>query len=246
MPNQSLISLRSNGGGGGTLVCFPYACGNASMYYRFAQAIDPAVEVLAAVMPGHGGGGEAPVTIEEFAAPFVRLTATSQKPVFVMGYSFGGFVAYELVRRLLDNRCQAVAGLLLISCPPPGARREMDFILAASEAELAAYTLTCYGFDLSLLTASDKDNYFRVLREDTRAMHKYMFADYPLTVPALVALGKQEEEMELVRNMQRWSEYLAPVRYSMLPGGHMLIKSYPDALARMVNEFVNEQTGVKR
>ncbi|CQR70172.1 Surfactin synthase thioesterase subunit [Sporomusa ovata DSM 2662] len=244
MQNHSLISLKSNPASRGTLICFPYACGNASMFYHFSQALNSDINVLGAVMPGHGGSGELPASIEQFAVPFVRLTEIQQKPVFILGYSFGGFIAFELVRKILGSK--GVAGLILVGSPPPGITKEMDYILTASNDELHAYTVNCYKFNLGLLTPEERKSYFALLRNDTRAMRNYAFPNAMLKIDTLVLLGEQEEEMEMVQNIKLWGKYLTPVTYATLPGGHTLIKSYPQALAEAVNQFIERQLNHKQ
>lgn len=244
MQNHSLISLKSNPASRGTLICFPYACGNVSMFYHFSQALNSDIDVLGAVMPGHGGGGEIPASIEQFAAPFVRLTEAQQKPVFVLGYSFGGFIAFDLVRKILGSK--GVAGLILVGSPPPGITKDMDYILSASNDELHSYTVNCYKFNLGLLTSAEKQNYFALLRNDTRAMRTYAFPNGILKINTLVLLGEQEEDVEMAQNIKRWSQYLTPVKYATLHGGHTLIKSYPQTLAEAVNQFIEGQLNNKQ
>ncbi|RCX18843.1 surfactin synthase thioesterase subunit [Anaerobacterium chartisolvens] len=243
MKSHLLISLKSSPSASGKLICFPYACGNASMYYRMSQLTGDFLDVFAACMPGHGGRGEAPSSIEEFAEPFIPLIRQEEGPIFILGYSFGGFIAYELVRRLKNEA--NIAGLILISSPPPNTVKEMDFILDAGDEELYRYTLNCYGFDLNVLTPFEKSNYFATLRNDTSAMRKYEFCREAVSVDTLAILGRQEEEPELVQNFHRWGDYLTCIKYSVIPGTHMLIKSHPEELARELDAFIKEQIGVR-
>lgn len=212
------------------------------MYYRFSQFIHPEIAVLAAVMPEHGGEGAVPATIEEFAAPFISLIKKQDQPVFMLGYSFGGYITYEIIRKLANKA--NIAGLILIGCPPPGVIKEIDYILAASDSDLYQYTLDCYQFDLNQLTPAEKHHYYTILRNDTQAMRHYLFPETALIIDSLILLGEKEEELELVNNIQQWSQYLTPVQYATIPGGHMLIKSYAQELALSVNQFITRRIGV--
>ena len=69
-----------------------------------------------------GRGGETPyLTIEEMASYYLREIRTVQRkgPYFLLGYCFGGMIAYEM-GRLLKTQGEEVGLLVMINTPAPG------------------------------------------------------------------------------------------------------------------------------
>jgi len=69
-----------------------------------------------------GLGGEAPfLTVEEMATHYLREIRTVQRegPYFLVGYCFGGMIAYEM-GRLLKAQGEEVALLVMFNTPAPG------------------------------------------------------------------------------------------------------------------------------
>ncbi len=100
--SEPLIILQ-HGTGSRTLLCVPGIAGHAWMFRHLAAAIGPEVTVIAANFPGLDTSQRPLDTIEALAEHILRAQPTAiadPEHVSIGGYSFGGWIAYEMARRL--------------------------------------------------------------------------------------------------------------------------------------------------
>ncbi|MEU1025874.1 alpha/beta fold hydrolase, partial [Streptomyces sp. NPDC005904] len=90
-----------------TLVCFPYAGGNAVNFRSLAAALErDGIAVLGVELPGHdlAGADEPLVGIEEIARRVAQeITARVSTPVLLWGHCAGAVTALETARRLEET-----------------------------------------------------------------------------------------------------------------------------------------------
>ena len=158
------------------LFCLPYACGNPTMYRQFGRLLPASCAPLAANLPGHGKAGEPMRSIPEMAALCVeRLAAFNDgTPLFLLGYSFGGFLAYEIARRL-EEKGRPVAGVVLVARPPPGVIGGLRAIIDSSEDEIVRVSKEVYHYDFAEMTEAERRDYLEHARVDTQAMLDFAF-----------------------------------------------------------------------
>ena len=93
------------------LFALPYAGGGTAGYYRWRQAMRPAIDVLPLSLPGREARiSEAPITdllglVAEIADAVGPLL---DRPYALVGHSMGAWLAFELARELrgAKSRCQ--------------------------------------------------------------------------------------------------------------------------------------------
>jgi polyketide synthase PksJ len=219
------------------LVLCPYACGNATAFAALARYLPDDLE-LVAVNPAWIGAQRVP-SIDDLARAVDEALATlPQRPTFVAGYSFGGALAFALARRAEDDG-RGLDGVVLAATAPPGVTGEIDWLVAASDAEILAYTRNVYDFDPADLGSLPLDDYLSLLRLQTQSMREFRYGEAKLATPSLVLVGRDEEDREVLEQQHRWCDVLADATIERLPGRHMLIKTHPEALAARVARFID-------
>lgn len=221
------------------LFCLPYACGNPTMYRQFSHLLPRSYTVLAANLPGHGRTGKPMSSISEMAALCVEQLAAfhDDVPLFLLGYSFGGFIAYEMARRL-ERKGRPAAGVVLVASPPPGVIGGLRAIVDSSEEEILRVSRDVYHYDFAEMNENERHEYLETLQSDTQAMLDFEFGD-PVTSPMLNIVGALEEEEELKTMAEAWASVFADPSYEQTGGAHMLIKTHPEELAEKVSHFIN-------
>jgi medium-chain acyl-[acyl-carrier-protein] hydrolase len=85
------------------LFCFPYAGGGASAYRKWASALPPGVQLLAAQLPGREGRFVEP-PLRDLDSVLRHLVSAIEplldRPFVFFGHSLGALVAFELTRSL--------------------------------------------------------------------------------------------------------------------------------------------------
>jgi len=85
------------------LFCFPYAGGNASMYYPLKENIGEEIELVAVQLPGRSERmfEEAYTDMDALVEKLYRQIApTLHEPFALCGYSMGGVIAYALTKKI--------------------------------------------------------------------------------------------------------------------------------------------------
>jgi amino acid adenylation domain-containing protein len=102
------------------LFCVHPTEGAATSYLHLARRLSPERPVWGLEDPALGAGGDDALGIEEMAAVYVDAVRAKQPagPYHLLGWSFGGFVAYEMARRLRAAG-EEVALLALLDTPCP-------------------------------------------------------------------------------------------------------------------------------
>jgi amino acid adenylation domain-containing protein len=102
------------------LFCIHPIGGNLFSYYNLAKNMGGDRPIYGLQALGVDGQSEPLDRIEDMANYFIRSIQTIQPhgPYFLLGYSFGGIIAFEMARQLVgDGEEVALLGLLDIRCP---------------------------------------------------------------------------------------------------------------------------------
>jgi polyketide synthase PksJ len=161
-------------------------------------------------------------------------------PTFILGYSFGGYIAYEIAR-ILEERNAPIAGLVIVASPPPGIKEGLTGILGTSDEEIIKYSKKVYNYDFSNMMDNERRDYLKTLKIDTQAMVDFDF-DKPVSAPALILVGKFEEEEDIKIHIEKWGDVFERCMFEEISGRHMLIKTHAKQLADRVNRFIDDMT----
>jgi amino acid adenylation domain-containing protein len=118
-PWSPLVEIEA-GGDRSPLFCIHPIGGNLFSYYNLAKNMGGDRPIYGLQALGVDGQSEPLDRIEDMANYFIRSIQTIQPhgPYFLLGYSFGGIIAFEMARQLVeDGEEVALLGLLDIRCP---------------------------------------------------------------------------------------------------------------------------------
>jgi amino acid adenylation domain-containing protein len=120
LPDWSPLVLLKPGKDISPLFCIHPIGGNLFDYHILSKKLDDRRPIYG-LQPRGIDGKEQPIDrIEDMASYFIQAIQTIQPqgPYFIMGYSFGGIVAFDLARQLTEQGEKvAFLGLLDIRCP---------------------------------------------------------------------------------------------------------------------------------
>jgi medium-chain acyl-[acyl-carrier-protein] hydrolase len=222
------------------LICLPYAGGSASIYRAWPGGLDGDVELAAIQLPGRGPRlREAPFTqmVPLLEGLVEAITPLCDVPVALFGHSMGALVAFELARRLRDERRIGPTRLLLSGrrapqIPGPGGaplsnRSREQFLdelrrLGGTPEEIFAYPEV---LELAL----------PALRADFEVIETWHSpSGIPLSLP-LVVFGGQDEFAGRVADLDAWQVHTTgPFALHLLPGDHFFLHSAQDQLVARV------------
>ncbi|MCX4751625.1 alpha/beta fold hydrolase [Kitasatospora sp. NBC_01287] len=220
-----------------TLVVFPHAGGAAGYFTPLAQALAPAVRVLAVQYPGRlERRAEPPVPdLRELArqAGEAVLRYAPAGPVAYFGHSMGALVAFEAA--LLGERGDGPSphGLIVSGGRAPGLTR-VEPALLHSDLALVEEVLMLGGSSREVLENEDlRALVLPALRADYRALGGY--AADPLArldCPVSVLVGDRDP-LVTPAQARRWQDHAAGrFTFRVLPGDHFyLTPRLPDVVA---------------
>jgi amino acid adenylation domain-containing protein len=117
---RSPLVLIESGGDRSPLFCIHPVGGNLFDYYNLAKKLTKDLPIYGLQARGIDGKQQPFDRIEDMASYYVQAIQTIQPQgtYFLLGYSFGGIIAFEMARQLTDRGCKvAFLGLLDIRCP---------------------------------------------------------------------------------------------------------------------------------
>ena len=243
---ENIICMKKAKNPHANLICLPYAAGTPGMYTTFAGHFAD-IDIYTAQYPGHGDGREIKSTIEEVGSLLVNDLKKFERniPLFIMGYSYGCYIAYDICKRLEKENIPA-QGILMIGGTPPTLRDDLMQFFSNDDNVLLDYSRARNVLNeelISTLSEEETHEYLRELRLNTIAMVKYKFLNSKLKTPLCSIVGK-EDEPAITKQQQLWNDYFNEVRYVELPGGHVLINKYHAELANVVIQFIKSGSHV--
>lgn len=237
------------GAPGGTLVCFPYAGGNAVNFQPMASALrDSGVAVLAVELPGHDLAAD--------REPFAALSSIVERVVdeisqrgltrvMLWGHSSGAAGAVETARRLQARGVdvqQVFLGAQLLG-DPADRRAAITELMGRSNAEIAAWLSSDTGYtELGELDAQRAEHVGAAYRHDCVSAHRY-FADAldappaeKLSAPVTVVVAADDPNTAAYRRRYPDWQLLADHvdLHEIADGGHYFLRTRPTDAALAV------------
>jgi surfactin synthase thioesterase subunit len=220
------------------LICLPHAGGSASFYLPLAEALAPAVGVLAVQYPGRQDRRRETsiATIEELADQVHEvLRPIAGEPLALFGHSMGAVVAFEVARRLRRAGSLAPIRLMVSGRRPPSAYRN-ERVHRLPDADLIAELRLLGAPNLELL--SDPEIAAMVMpsiRSDYQAIESYRYRLGPkLDCPMTVLVGDQDPRVS-VAEARSWAQHTTgATEVQVFPGGHFFLAEQLGRVANVV------------
>ena len=232
-----------------TLICFPYAGGNAVNFQSLAKELETAgVAVFGVELPAHdvARADEDLADVAEVARRAHReIEESVTGPVLIWGHCAGAAHALELARLLESGGRvpeRVLIGALLLDDPDTLAQ-ETKAVSALSNREVTAQLHQDSAYiELDLLKAERAELVGEAFRHDVRTTNDHLIAvqdgtqrwrlraalDIVVAVDDPTTTGFEER-------YRRWEELADTVElHTLREGGHYFIRTRPDAVAAIV------------
>jgi medium-chain acyl-[acyl-carrier-protein] hydrolase len=221
------------------LFYFPYAGGNAAAILPWQAELTDAVELLVALLPGHGTRwSEQPVL--ELDTLVDRLTGAvaqlADRPFAFYGHSLGALVAFEVARELRRRGLPGPAWLCVSGAEGPQTRLVKQQLHDLPDAELIEALRDYGGTPGELLDDAEMMQLLLPgIRADFMLSERYHYrAEPPLDVPIQVLCALDDPYVEVDRAAGWARETTRSVRQRTYPGDHFFIQPYRAEIAALV------------
>lgn len=219
------------------LFCFPYAGGQAAIYFPLARLLSDQIELVAVQLPGRGNRMfESALTSAAEIAQLVvpEILAHAGKPVALLGYSNGCLQAYEVAWRLQQVAKVRHVFMAARSAPQLGVRREPIHLLADQEFKRE---LALLGGTPQELLAYDElmELMLPTLRADFKLGYDYECPPVkPLPIDMTSIAGRTDKDIP-AENVQAWQQlFAANCNHHLLDGDHFFINTQLTEMVQII------------
>lgn len=222
--------------------CFPHAGGDPRAFRSLQPGIGDAAQIVPIAVPGRGhrGGERAPGSLSELAARAAEaIAAVADRPVYLLGHSLGGVVAFEVARRL--SALPALRHLVASGCVAPMLQPAAEVVhIAKLEGRAFTEAVARLGA-LPPEVAADQELaglLLPPLQEDARMLAGYRYQPaQPLPIGVSLINGVCDPHVDEV-SLHPWRrECLHPPACHWADGGHFYFLSKPMALAGVLRSL---------
>jgi medium-chain acyl-[acyl-carrier-protein] hydrolase len=221
------------------LICFPYAGGGASLFRSWRRASAPALDVCPVQLPGREGRiREAPFRRMDVlsAAVVDRLRGRLIPPYAFFGYSMGALIAFEVARRLDEERLPLPATLFVAAAAPAHRARNKAPLHGLPADELKEALRSLRGTPDEVLEHPElMELMLPTLAADFEVCETFApAAPVALRVP-IVAFGGTDDASVPEEDLAAWADLTrAGFRSLRVAAGHFFLESHSAELLRHV------------
>jgi medium-chain acyl-[acyl-carrier-protein] hydrolase len=242
-PNRTYDSgwaTQSRAVPGITLFCIPHAGGGASAFRNWVNALSPQITVKVLQLPGREGRFREPVLTELDAVLADLLSAVAphiDQPFAFLGHSMGALLAFELSKKLRNEReCEPVH-LFVSACRAPHIAQVVEPCSALPQSAFIATVARHYGgipapilADAGFLAAI-----LPAIRADFGILERYRAADSsPLGCP-LSVFGGRADIATPQSTLEAWRQHTTGAfNLEIFDGGHFFLQSQRAVLAERI------------
>ncbi|MES2824011.1 MAG: alpha/beta fold hydrolase [Pseudomonadota bacterium] len=266
-----LISLRaSRFNSTGTIFCLPGAGDGITSFVNLTGAMTNGLAVYGLQPRGLVDNQEPYPSIEAMVNEYIDaiLSKINGGPYYIMGHSFGGYVALSIAKTLQESGCDIAPVILLDVSPPenphPHKNRIENLLCLVATMELASKK----NFNLTFDTLALLD-----VEAQLQTLHSRMVANgllpgnsNPETIRGMVglyianshmeywpsdkyegaalyvnAVDAKENKQERYRSLERWRNFIPRIKYAESPGNHvtMLNNNNAQVLIKLIEREWN-------
>jgi medium-chain acyl-[acyl-carrier-protein] hydrolase len=226
-----------------TVLCFPCAGGNASLFRAWMGRFPSDMRVLSIQFPGRETRiCESPISDVRVLADAIAklLIASNQEPYVLLGFSMGGIVAFEVARRVRRMSGKSPKLFVATACPPPQLAWRQRKLLNLSKVELISELKTMGGTPPEVFENRELlDACVELLRNDLEALEKYCYEEEnPLDCPIL-AIGGLNDEHISPEDLRGWSAQTSgEFACRMIKGGHFSLFDSVPMTIRLLESYI--------
>jgi medium-chain acyl-[acyl-carrier-protein] hydrolase len=211
------------------LFCFPFAGGDASAYYKWADRVPETVELLSLQLPGRGSLYKTPL-IDNMDRLMERLLPQTvpllDRPYIFFGHSLGARIAFELSCRLRQRGEPLPQHFVASGSLPPQLSRLPPMAYELPTPQFKEELRILGGTPDEVLDNPQMlDVFLPMLRSDFQLFETYRPKDrIPLPVDLSIWGGIHDPRVSL-EHLLVWGElFTGRVEEHFYPGGHIFIE----------------------
>ncbi|MFD0412570.1 thioesterase II family protein [Streptomyces sp. NPDC127108] len=223
------------------LVCFPHAGGPSIAFTALSAALPADVELLAVQYPGRQDRRAEPFAedVTTLATGIVDALADfDDRPLFLLGHSFGSLVAFESAR-LLQERA-GLARLFASAAWPPSADWRAHADGAHSDEEILGHIRWLGGVpDVILNDPEMVAEMIRLMRGDQEVLGRYQAKDGAAITAPLTVLLARDDPKNTAEQMADWERHTTgEYRLELIPGGHFALTEPDPAVVPLLTRVI--------
>ncbi|MGI5310789.1 thioesterase II family protein [Rheinheimera sp. WS51] len=221
------------------LFCFPYAGGQAAIYFPLAKLLPDEIELVAVQLPGRGNRIFEPAltSASEIAQAVVpEILQFTDKPIALLGYSNGCLQTFEVANRLIPKCVVQHVFMAARSAPQLGMQREPIHLLSD---QLFKQELASLGGTPKELLAYDElmELMLPTLRADFKLGYDYQCPPIKKLKVALTSMAGRHDKDIPIENVQAWQElFAADSKHHTVDGDHFFINTHINDMATIIGQ----------
>jgi isopentenyl diphosphate isomerase/L-lactate dehydrogenase-like FMN-dependent dehydrogenase/surfactin synthase thioesterase subunit len=225
------------------IACFPHAGGAANAFTGLSAALPDDVELIAVQYPGRQGRRAEPCAedVGALAGEAAKVLGEyADLPLFLLGHSMGGLVAFETAR-LMEDQGTEVARMFASAARPPSQDWEEGDMAALGDDEVVNGLRVLGGVPEPVLQDPDScREVLRVLRADHLVIKRYRCeGDAVLSAPITVLLA-DEDPKNTAEQMREWARHTRGRQVlERLSGGHFGLIERPAEAAPLLVRYIH-------
>ena len=222
------------------LFCFPYAGGNASIYFPSKELIGEEIELVAVQLPGRSERmfEEAFTDMDSLVeALYKQISSTLHEPFAFLGYSMGGVIAYALTKKI-EAFSQFKPEFTIISATKPVHMLKQSKKHRLDDEALIEVLREHNCSPKEVLDSKElMELVLPTIRADYQLIETYDMSKGPLLETPLI-LFNSDEDMEK-ETILLWEEYFKEeAKYVNFEGGHFFIHTHLDKMIEEIKALV--------
>lgn len=229
------------------LFCFPCAGGDVTMFRDWYQYL-PDTEVWCANLPGRGVLTSMPYP-DSFAGliqPFIAELSNdfADRPIMLLGHSFGALLAYALAIDMQRNNVPADA-LLVCARRGPERKGRYDFS-AMSDQQVLDKLIEMNSIPDELMQSEELLSfYLQVIIRDLVLNETIVSTDQPLAIPLYIYAGQQDAVVS-PEDIAAWQTVTTgTVVQRDFPGDHLFIMKNREPFLDQLSLDIDEIQGIE-
>lgn len=224
----------------GRLVCFPYAGGGASAYYRWPELILPDLELIRITLPGHEHRIREPLVknigeiIEKVSD---ELRFITEEPYAMFGHSMGAIIAFETCREFRRKKLPLPDHLFAAGYRAPQLPDTDNPITHLPNHEFLEKVCAYGGMPQGILNNKELlDIFVPILKADYQIIESYQYAAEPPLNCSITTFGGIADQKVSSRQIVEWEKQTKKeFKSRFFDGGHFFIKNRESELVGEIN-----------
>ena len=230
------------------LICFPYAGGGASAYYRWSNQLADVCHVCPIQLPGREERlvEQAYTRVEDVAEQVVDILQNYDNPMVLYGHSMGTKILYEVEKRL-EERNKAAQLVIVSGCRPPH-EKETKLLADLSDEDFVEALAEFHGIPEALLENKELLHFFLpTLRADFLLSESYQCFEKKLLQAPIRAMGGNCDSEAPEDDMRAWKEYHPEdFECQMFEGTHFYIREHEHEVVHQIEAWIKQYVDTER